>query len=157
MDPLPAIASIFGIVNFGIQPRSPPLRRATTVNELDASESFSAPSPQPGRRATVKEDKSTEPIFGPPDPSRRKTTFQEDPDHGDESVAVIDPGARNMQIVFGTERKVLGTTSTTRAEVSSVETKSIRDTPSRRGESISHYRSWSRRGSRRIMPWKLTR
>ena len=125
------------------------------MNELDASKPSSAPSPQPRSRATVKEDKSTEPVYGPPDLPRRKTSSPEDSSHGGRSVAGTQSGARNIQTVFGLERKS-SALPVRRAEVSSAETRSTRDRPRIRGESIRRYRSRSRRGSRRIMPWKLT-
>ncbi len=135
---------------------APPLRRATTVNELDASEPSSALSPQPGRRATMKEGESTEPAIELPAPPRRKTTFQEDPDDDGRSLGERALAALGIQSVLGTERRS-STQPVRRAEVSSTEASSTHEMPYRMGEHISRYRGRSRSRSRQIMPWKSTR
>ena len=136
----------------------PYLRRATTLNELDASEPSSALSPQPGRRATVKEGESTEAVKGSPAPPRRKATFQEDPypDHRGRSFGETALAALNIETVPGTERRTPAL-PVRRAEVGSAEVSLTPDVPYRRGENISRYRGRSRSRGRQIMPWKSTR
>ena len=135
---------------------APPLRRATTVNELDAIEPSSALSPQPKRRATVKESESTEPIIGRPAPPRRKTTLPGDPDHGGRSFGETALAALGIQTGLGTKRRS-STQPVRRADVSSAEASSIDEVPLRMGERNSHYRSRSRSRPRQIVPWKVTR
>ena len=135
---------------------APPLRRATTVNELDASEPSSALSPRPKRRATVKESESTEPVVGRPAPPRRKATLPGDPAHGRRSLGEAALAALGIQTGLDTERRS-STQAVRRADVSSTEVSSIDEAPLRKGERISNYRGRSRSRSRQIIPWKLTR
>ncbi len=133
---------------------APPLRRATTVSELDAFEPSSALSPQPGRRATVKVGESIEPGIGRPAPPLHKTTFYY-PDHHGRSAAETAPAALDIQPVFGTERRS-SSLLLRRGGLSSTEVNPTRDGPYIRGERINRYRGNSRSRSRQIMPWKLT-
>ena len=124
----------------------PAFRRARTVNELDASEPYSALSPQPRLQATVKEGESTEPrVMRHPAPA----------DHDRRSVAETTPGAHDIQYVRPGQRSPLPPVR--RAEVSSTEVSWTYEEPLRMRERVSRYRGRSRSRSRQIMPWKLTR